>query len=711
MMTIPWFAGNPLILSPDDLYSEAFVNRLNFSAAMTQVLFGNTHGVQLMQWDLGGTGTLRHSEQDFLIEVFQWINEFLPILILSIIVFAVALYFKAHQVNIRNIWKQYSQQMTAAAVILGIVSIFVDCAAIGTAHDALNLGNSAFLLACNFAFLSCVVLVVKNIPNPHNVEGIKKAVPLILVMSVAFILEALQFNVVPRYDANIFYGSFVRGCNLFRLDFFTYWGAFCSWRQFHGSALVLAPLEFLFPGQIFGLCVANVVITEVTLVIMYRLLRECYEGISPLLAALGSAMLLLCPYQLGMFTHLCYDTHLTYYAVWLLYAYKRKNNLLIAFCGFLLAFTKLTGFGFYAVFLITAALYEVITQYQGNIFRRVCSWWKWSRCLLWMFPAVLYAFYFICQEWFVIQINSYDGASIGVGNSLKAQQNTILQSLIFGFRWLFVLLILIGAVLLIERRRELEKYVKQGGLQIIIAAGMASISLLLALLLIHFPIQIGRYTAPLNVCFVLCLPLAIQLIFSSKWLQQLSAGIVVALLLVQTYWTIDMSIPMFCDGLDTGKKEVYDLIQGGHFWGDAYAYNMEYNVYNDLIENTLREYEPSPNTPCYILDTGSYELNLSGVQYPIFWNARLGRLNYDWKDSDSLQLSVRDINTQFLLAAGAQIDLSEHFYLFVPARIDESEALRCLNEAGYNIVETYHAENIYGTMTTYEFSRENSITM
>lgn len=708
--SVEWTAGNSQTLTADELYSEAFVSRQNISTAMAQVLFGNQYGVQLMEWTLDGSGTLRYSSGNFTVQLFQWLNEFLPVLILFVILLAVVLYLKAHQVDIGNIWKYYPKQVMGATVILGVVSFFVDCAACGVARNALNLGNIMFLMLCNSAFLFCVILAAKNITVPHDAPSIKRVIPLLVIMGTALALEVLQFNVVPRYDANVYYGSLVLGGKLFRLDFFTYWGAFNGWREFQGSALVLAPLEFLFPGQLFGLHLSNVIITEVTLVIMYCLLRECYDGISPLFAAFGSAMLLLCPYQLGLFTHLNYDSHLVYYAVWLLYAYKRKNMLLVSFCGFLLSFTKVTGFGFYAVFLAVATLCEVVFQYRGNLIKRVRDWWKWSKCLLWVFPAILYLFSSIFQEWFTIQVNTYLETDIHLGGtSLKGQLNTILQSLVFGFRWLFVLLILIGAVLLVERRKELKKYVNQEGLQIILAAGAASAALVFALLFISFPLQIPRYTAPLNVWYVLCLPLSIRLIFSRKQLQKLCAGILTALLLVQTYWTVDLSIPMFCEGFDTGKKEVYKMALYGRHHDDHYGYNMEFNFYNDLIEDTLRKFGSSPDAPYYVLDVGAYELELNGVeyQYPTVWNTKLGRLNYDWDDPDAILLKVWDISTQSLLAEQGQLNLSEHFYLFVPARIDGTSALWRLEEDGYNVIDVYHAESIYGTLTTYELLKVN----
>ena len=720
--------GGSQSISASELYSKSFVNRLNISTAMGQVLFGNRYGVQLKEWTLDESGTLRYSPKNFVISFFQWLNEFLPVLLLASIVLVIALYLKSRQISVHNIWTQYSQQVSATAVILGVVSIFVDCAAFGSARGALNLGNISFLLLCNSAFLFCAFLIARNISIPHARDSIKKAMPLLIIMGIAFALEVPQLYDVPRYDGNIYYGGLVEGTKLFQLDFFTYWGAFVYTKQFQGSALLLAPLEFFFPGQIFGLHLSSIIITEVTLVIMYCLIRDCYEGISPLFAALGSAILLLCPYQLGLLTHLTFDNHLTYYVVWLLYAYKRKNILLTSFCGFLLCFSKVTGAELYVVFLAVAALCEVISQYQGNLIKRICNWWKWGKCLLWMLPAVLYGLYLLfLQSWINLQATVFSSPgyiSGGFGSSgihlavisPTAQQDVVLQSFVFGFRWLFVLLILIGTVLMIERRKEYKKYVNQDGLYTIVAASAASVSLAVGFLIVSMSTRYGRYTAPLNAWYALCLPLSIRLIFSRKTLQQLCAGILTVLLLVQTYWTIDPSIPMFHGGEDSGKKTLYTLtnsvlyiLNSSSRLGECPAYNMEYNYYNSLIQDTLRSLNPSSGVPCYVLDVDVYELELNGVQwqFPIVWNTRLGRLNYDWDDPDAVKLNVRDMSSKSLLTQKEQLNLPERFYLFVPARIKESSVLQRLEEDGYDTVGAYHAENIYGMMTTYEFSKDS----
>jgi len=705
-------------LSEEKLYSQSFVNKLNFTAALTQTLFGNHYGVDLLEWRLDESGMLRYDTGEFLINLFQILNEFLPVFILGVVLFAV--WFRTRQVGVQNLWKRFPQQIIAGAVIFGVISAFVDCAAIGgvtsvlvdytaigAARDPLNLGNILLLVLCNYAFLFFGRLIYQNVSIPRDLNSVKRILPLLVVMGAALILEAAQFNNVPRYDASLYYGSLVEGISVFRLDFFTYWGAFLCMQPVHGTVL-LTPLELIYPGRMIGFYLSNVVVTEVTLVIMYCLLRECYENISPLFASLGSAALLLCPYQLGMFTHYCSDSLLVYFAVWLIYAYKRKNNLLIAFCGFLMSFTKITGAGFYVVFLVAVALYEVISQYRGNIVKRVQDWWRWGKCLLWMTPSALYALYHLNRKWLaILNYEAFGGGyDIQLGGNDPAQQIvTLRQSLVYGFRWLFILLILIGIALVMTRRKQVWQYVNNAGLQLIFAAGAAGFAVMGALLVLYFPSHIGRNTALLSVWYVLCLPLAIQLINAKRNTQLFGMGALIALLFIQTYWTIDPSIFKYCKGVNTGQTKVYDLVGGNRFFGDAYAYNMEHNFYNSLIEKTLREIDPTRDDPCYVLDVGTYELHLNGMQYPIYWNVRTGRPTYDVKDPDSILLPVYTISTKSLVAKEGPLSLKDHMYLFVPARIDETKALQRLQADGYRVVKSYPAENLYGAMNTYELQK------
>ena len=70
------------------------------------------------------------------------------------------------------------------------------------------------------------------------------------------------------------------------------------------------------------------------------------------------------PYIVGLFSYIDMDWNVTFFAVWFLAAVIKGNDLLISFTGFLLSFTKITGFAFYVFFLFA---YMIIDVYINKI--------------------------------------------------------------------------------------------------------------------------------------------------------------------------------------------------------------------------------------------------------------------------------------------------------------------------------------------------------
>lgn len=703
-------------IGKEHLKDAGFVRNTNIRTALTQVLFANEVGIQLKQWDVSTDEKLQHGTEIQYVSMISFVNDYFGLIIL--LFFATFLLFKTVKCGgLRCVWKHYKGQVIAISVISGLVAFFCDCAAVGIANEYLNLGNSIFILAVNALFLVCVVIVLRNARAPKGLFRDHKE--LLFVMVLVLVLELLQFDIVPRYDASIYYGSLVRGANLYRLDLFSYIGAFVCWKWMHGSALLIAPLEFLFNGEMFGVYISNVIITEVTLVLMYNVFRQIFRKMSPLTATLASAILIFCPYQLGMFTYLSYDTYLAYFAVWLLYSYLKKNNLMISFCGFLLFFSKISGGVFYVVFLIAATLFELITEYKGNVWKRVCAWWTWSKCILWVFPTILYLLSLLVGEWFTVQhFNGSYVADMVSAKSGVAYGNTLVQSFVFCFRWLFVIICIVATVKVVFGKSDsVLRIVSKEGRKLLWGVLTAGVGVVAVLLLYNSDAECPRYTAILNVVYSILVPIAVYIIWSKGWVRRFVIGALAILLLVQTYWTIDPAIIFHKTGEDTGTKTLYRLALdnderigmnlGKGFTehtaiGDIYAYNVEYNFYDSMIQHILEEIDPNEGDVFYTLDIIDYEFHLNGNQYRMYWNKRLNKMTYDAEDPDSVYLLEGNIRSQDLMAipTGALV-LNGEFYLVVAERVDEGSAIERLQVEGYDVVEKYSDSNLYGSMKVY----------
>ena len=701
-------------VTEEQLYSDWFIRHLNLSVGMTQYLFANRYGVQLMQWELDANDNVAFSDNTGYLVFFGFINYYLLPLVLAVIMLAYAIAFK--KAGKDKVWDRYRRDIKAIAIISLIVAVFVDTAFIKKGLQVLNPGNGLFAVLIHILAIWFGAIAVKHKKVRFKAEWI----PLTIAIAVVSVLELLQFDLIPKYDAGIYYGSLVKAVDLFQVDFLTYIGAFACWKWIHGLVLLIGPLEFLLHGQMIGVYIANMVINAVTMCCMYGVFRRISPRITPLLATLGSLILILCPYQLGLFTYLAMDPHAALFAAWLLYAYLRKNTIMVSFCGYLLCFNKVSGMVFYVFFLLTMGVFETFETEGKSLLRKILNWWQWKKVLLWIFPAVAFLMTMILGDDLTIQAfyGSYTGAGRGFKNAHEIM-NTFFQSFVYGFRWLFVLGILAALVMLLLGYRKWFCAVNRKGGQIIVGTFVGCGSVVLLLCLYQGDADCPRYTELMNIFFALTVPAVIRVLAKKECWRHLLAGTIALLLLVQTYWTIDPAIVFTSESIDTGKKQIYRLVPPGDTrpgmnlgkdYGpgyeivcDLHTYNLEHSYYDSLLDDILTEIQPDEDTCFYQLDVMWYETHMNGNKYDIYWNTRTNNRTYDGNDPDSIFLKERyDVFTADICAG--HWDFPDTFYLLVPARVDSTAARQEIESRGYAQIEEIYAENIYGAMYAYGFT-------
>ena len=99
--------------------------------------------------------------------------------------------------------------------------------------------------------------------------------------------EIVQFKLVPVYDACLYYGSLQRGIEMFSIDLITYISSFVCWKWAQGLALLIAPFEFLMPGKMMGMYLSNLIISVVTVLCLYWLIRKIFPKLPSCIAAIA----------------------------------------------------------------------------------------------------------------------------------------------------------------------------------------------------------------------------------------------------------------------------------------------------------------------------------------------------------------------------------------------------------------------------------------
>lgn len=373
-------AAKSAVVTTQYLSTEKFAVKNSITAAIAKWLFLGTDDVELLEWE--NNGNLTYKRTGVITFLTYMINfMLLPLLLCCVFLMLVHKYRKDR----KNIYQNNKYFINAIFIISIIVSYFCDVFIFAKGTTVLHFGNILFVILVNL----CSILFGKIIFQNKSSSKIKIPFSLLLVIGVVIVVELLQFNNVPRYDANIYYGSLVRATKLFNLDFLSFLGAFNCWKWAQGLALFAAPLEAVLPGRIIGVYIANLVITVITLCILHWLIKKIYLDITNLQASMISLLFAFSPYIVGLFSYIDMDWNVTFFAVWFLAAVIKGNDLLISFTGFLMSFTKITGFAFYVFFLFAYMIIDVyINKNKKSFFKQFMNWWSWKKVFLWLFPVL-----------------------------------------------------------------------------------------------------------------------------------------------------------------------------------------------------------------------------------------------------------------------------------------------------------------------------------
>lgn len=712
-------------ITKERLFSDTTVKKLNIATALMQYMYAEKSGIRLKEWKLSQNGELQYSNSRTYVKIAGFINYNLSTVLMMIGIFTFLIYLRKIDINKRiQIKRKYLGTMV---LIAGILSVFLDTALVHYGFQYLKMGNAVFIILTNLVFLSLFVIWLKDkkeVLKRFSIKTFCKAHVVMIILSVVTIIfEIQQFDIVPKYDANLYYGSLLRAIETFRMDLITYIGSFVCWKWIHGLALLITPLEFIFPGQVVGVYISNAIITIITMWCLYWLFTETFSKATTHTAAIASGIFMFFPYSMGLFTYLCMDWHLTFFAVWLIYAVKKKNNLLICFCGYLLSFTKITGMVFYVIFLLIAGCYEIWKENDVNYVKKFVKWWSIKKVLLWTCPVILFMLTFLYGE--NITIQNFQGTYVSdemfaIGN-MNHLINTGLQTFVFGFRWLLIILFVITFIKVRFQKRNID-VVKCNEKYLIMAMIGAELFSLLLLCIYNSDADCPRYTAIFNVIYAFITMFIITELFHTQRMQKVLSMVLLFLFVIQTFWTIDPIIKKVGTAIETGTKKIYKLALpndtrsgmnigvhmqgGGETLGDIYAYNLELFFYDELLEEMLTDIQPEMSEAFYFLDVYEYEFYLAGninKTYKIYWDNSKKKRTYFYDPSTCVLLQEFSVNSQDILNKNKeQLTFPEKFHMVVAGRVEESQVIKHLNKLGYKISNVKEYQNGNGLLRVYD---------
>lgn len=603
------------------------------------------------------------------------------------------------------------------AFINFIFALFVDSILVYKNFEINHIESYFHITWTNIAFIVFTVLtIVKGRNVQRNKFSIKEIVskhyPIIILLFVVCIMAFSQFDITAIYDAHLYYGSFIEGIKLCDLTIKTEFGAFINWgHEFLGTALFLVPVELCFFGEMYGSYFVNTVLMLVTMVVFYKYLSSFLPSANKWLITFSVAAFVFMPYSFNLITYFCPDYYLELYLIWLLYAYKKDNQIMISFIGFLMCTTKDSGAFLYGFFVLLAYVFDCLYQYKNTGYK----FWRiknipFAKFVLWLIPAFIYGAVFLFREKIQLQV-FYAAGELSFG--LKPYDLSIqaLQDFVFGFRWVLSAIVLLAlAVWACKRifgkyKSKKERYI-EGKYYPVFLALIGSSLLLHALFSVFTLSHCARYTSPLNVVWAMAFALSLVVLSKKDVVRGIISLALSAILVIQLYWTIDPVIIKNNYKINTGNHNIYSLgnlanQENGFFTqniGDYYVYNNEWSVYTDLVNQTLRHFNPKTDVSMFVWGVYDYELHLGGNQYGLYWDWKNQRQTYK-KSDHTINVYHYTINYQDPVIEKSDFDL----LVIIPARMNSTEFINNYLNAGYTIVDQFTASNSYGNMTLYQF--------
>jgi hypothetical protein len=653
----------------------------------------------------------------------------------------------------KGCWQMSSMEKTGArkrflffaqlAFILAPVTLFFDAAlvfrgrinlSVFTAATVFVILNIGLLLLITFS-VRYFLMYLKNQKlcmsgdQRTDVRTSKKkmilsCLPVTFVAGVFSVLAALQFSSLPRYDGGLYYDALITATEKFTFNPDSLVSSFTFFTHpMQGTSLLIGIGEMLFPRQVAGVYGVTLLLTIISIFCLYNIFGRIFPDKPAWLKAAGTAVFAFCPYLLGLFSHISPDYFSLMFFVILLYAFSEELDYLAAFVSLLLVFSKETGILFAASFLIPAILFRAGKAEGGKYIEKLKRYLFPRRFLLYGLAPVLFLYKVIVLKGLTYAQSNTDASPLRWDNNslfcfgfnLGYISARMAQFVFNNFLWVITLLAAAAVLLFLFRRFKGEDLHLTGvSGDIAIVAGITVSTIVFVIFsCLYITTMCPRY----NVFFALPASLicvwAVSNIWKNQTIVKIAIGGVIVLFLLQNYFNLDPSLSLGNQKIDMGYEYIYSPTEDYSFMdlsniGEMYVYNHTYTYYDDLLEQAMAKIKPDANSHFLTIDTDWYETYLIGdpnqTKHFIYWDPVNLKRTYDNKRDGVFLPKLLSFTGSDIISAKS-LDLPADFYLILTAREDVNKYCGALESRGYDIKDSFVAENYLGYLTVFHFVR------
>jgi hypothetical protein len=624
--------------------------------------------------------------------------------------------------KVKTIAEERSRILFELTIVMGIVGLFTTLAILTAKSRGVFSGPGIILLTVfmDLGTISCFLLItVKHFKEicSRYLNYIKRN-PLIFILCAVFIvLAAFQFNLLPRGDANLYYGRLMFNTEKYQNTLESFVKGFIIWGHvIQGLSLFLGIGEMLFPRLVVGVYGVSLILTIISFLCLYSILGKFFPKTSKITKSIATAIMMSYPYILGLFTYINPDYYVCVFTVIMVYCYLKKFNILFVFFAMVNALTKEPGIIIYCAFIGAALLTEFIMCKEENLLKRSQKTFLSIKNITLIIPPVLFlVLYQITGK--VVDDNpglearaSFHWDNEGIdcfGFNISYILDRLIQFFVSNSTYLTTIVCICGFFayiykLLLKRSIKLLSSVNAPAFMGLIAV-LGSYVIFICLFLTRL---CPRYVTVGGFWLAVFAFASVHVLFRRKIVRNIVLGLLVVIFFIQTYYNIDPYMRLRAYYIHTGKRFLYGAVYkevDAKWAGDSRNFNNEFTFYDSLLQSVLRRIDPDEDTIIAQMMVPQDETMICGLETAVYWNTRTKKRTFDYKDPDIIFLKVPVLYTPDEVQQYAYPDV---FYLLTVPYFDgfKTQFLMEFEKRNYYITDTYKAENFVGRMTVYQMT-------
>ena len=574
--------------------------------------------------------------------------------------------------------KIYSIKSSEKAVLLNIILLFLLSCFLIKVNPPFIIKTiiGIFLLFCNTAFYvyKHKKILIKN----------KEIIAVVIIIFATAVF--LGVNKDPMYDANLYYGQFIKGFDNFVktgeiIENYTIWG-----KQFQPLIPFLNFGELLHRGTGRGIYFINLLLLFLSMLCTYEIINEEFTHLKKTTKALLGMLFAISPFVFVGTIYINPDFYGLVFFVISAFCFKKRLWWLFAYTSLIVVGCKSNMTISYLLFFLIVDGDRLYTKKIG-----IKQYLETMPIAIYILPFVVWMFLYAKR------IVTTPSLQQGFNSFFEKTINRVYQCGIMGFRWLIILLALLCLVhFFIIKRASFTKET--------VSKNIFTLAIITVTFIQFFVIEFNNNRLPIAPRYMSIQAIAIVLIlaFVIQYLQENIQVLIIALVVlfnfIQLFISIDPAVVYFADSVNFINGKVYLGVTRYKTEpigiGDMATYNFEYTLWDDVLNKMFSEIEWDSDI-VFLSEwdkknrkgTEDFRLGITMAGlYDVFWDSNARRITYVPENKQTYKIKIISVTEGRYSSIMKEYVGKDRIYFLTPDCLTDNRK-NAFIKAGYTVAE------------------------